>query len=107
MRAKERIGMKMGNEPLLSRSEMRTALAVVAAVSLVSMASGRSCIVNAGTETYAQSTGYSQAQSVTMAARTTDARATDYANETRRRTSSPSAGRNLSTMPPGSILSFR
>ena len=99
--------MKTKKTPLADRSELRTALVVVAAVSLASMASGRSCIVNAGTETYAQSTGYSQAQSVTMMARTTDARATDYANETRRRTSSPSAGRNLSTMPPGSILSFR
>ena len=99
--------MKMGNEPLLSRSELRTALAVVAAVALATTAFGRSCIVNAGTETYVQSTGYSQAQSATMSARTTGVRVTDYANETRRRTSSPSAGRNLSTMPPGGILSFR
>ena len=97
----------MGNESLLSRSELRMTLAVVAAASLASMASGRSCIVNAGTETYVQSTGCSQAQSVTMTARTTGVRATDYANETRRRTSSPSAGRNLSTMPPGGMLILR
>ena len=99
--------MKMGNESLFSRSELRTTLAVVATMSLATTAFGRSCIVNAGTETYVQSTDHSQAQSATMAARTTGVRATDYANETRRRTSSPSAGRNLSTMPPGGILSFR
>ncbi len=99
--------MKTKKVSLADRNELRTALVVVAAVSLVSMASGRSCIVDAGTETYVQSVDHSQAQTVTMNARTTCVRATDYANETRRRTSSPSAGRDLSTMPPGSILSFR
>ena len=57
MKAKENVGMKTKKAPLADRSELRTALVVVAAVSLVSMASGRSCIVNAGTETYAQSWG--------------------------------------------------
>ena len=103
MKAKEMVGMKMEKSPLASRM----ALAVAAAVSLASTVSGRSCIVNAGTEAYAQSKDHSQAQSVALAAYTAGALATDYANETRRQTSSSSAGRNLSTMPTGSMLLFR
>ena len=100
--------MKIPTTTVIGLVKLRIELSVAATiVALASTVSGRSCIVNAGTETYAQSTGYSQAQSATMTARTTGVRATDYANETRRRTSSPSAGRNLSTMPPGGILSFR
>ena len=99
--------MKTKKAPLADRSEFRTVLSVVASVSLASMASGRSCIVNAGTETYVRSADHSQAESLAMSARTTCVRATDYVNETRCRTSAPSAGRSLTTMPPGSILSFR
>lgn len=100
--------MKTAKTAVIGLVKSRIALSVAATiVALASTVSGRSCIVNAGTENYVQSADHSQAQSVAMSARTTCVRATDYANETRRRTSSPSAGRNLSTMPPGGILSFR
>ena len=69
---------------------------------------GRTCIVDAGTETYTQSAGRSAAQTVELGACTASApQATDYVQEMRRLTVGASIGRRLSTMPPGTVLMFR
>ena len=86
----------------------RLPLTGLCAVCGVAVAYGRSCIVNAGTETYAQSIDRSSAQTVEIGGRKSSSpRPTDYVQETRRFTSNASAGRSLSTMPPGSIFLFR
>ncbi len=99
--------MKTKKVPLDDRSELRMALAVVAAMPLAFMASGRSCIVNAGTETYVQSTGYSQARSLALSSHTTTVSVPAGTVETRRQTLDAAAGRSLSTLPPGNVLIIR
>ena len=99
--------MEMKNTPLSSRRESWKALSVVAVLLLASAAAGRSCIVNAGTETYVQSTGYSQARSLELSSHTTTASVPAGTVETRRKTLDASAGRSLSTLPPGNVLIIR
>ena len=91
----------------IMRVKLRHVLSVVAVSMLTATAFGRSCIVNAGTETYAQSSASSVSVSVTMSSSATSVRPANEAVETRNRTIDVSAGRRLSTMPPGCILSFR
>ena len=88
-------------------AKLRHVLSVAVATMSIAAAFGRSCIVNAGTETYAQSSVPSASVSMTMSSRVTSARPVSEAVETRSRTIDVSAGRRLSTMPPGGILSFR
>ncbi len=83
------------------------AIFLAAALGGVAAAWGRSCIVNAGTETYSQSVDYSSAQTAEIGVRTESVLATDYQSETRRLTTSASTGRRLSTMPPSTVLLFR
>lgn len=99
--------MEMKNTPLLSRSETKKALSVVVALLLASVATGRSCIVNSGTETYPRSTGHSQARSLALLSHTTTAGVATGAVETRRKTLGASVGRSLSTLPPGNVFIIR
>ena len=99
--------MELTKTASIRKVKLRHVLSVVAVSMLTATAFGRSCIVNAGTETYVQSSAPSVSVSITMSSRATSVQPVNGATETRRLTIDVSAGRNLSTMPPGGILSFR
>ena len=98
--------MKPIQKPSLSRNRLRAMLAAGTVGAFAVAAAGRSCIVDAGTESYAQASDHS-AQTALDVARTVRVRATAVSVETRRRSSDASAGRRLLTTPAGGVFLFR
>lgn len=99
--------MELTKTASIRRVKLRHVLFVVAVSTLTGAAFGRSCIVNAGTETYAQSSAPSVSVSMTLSSSATSVLPVSEAVETRSCTVDVSAGRSLSTMPPGCMLIFR
>lgn len=83
---------------------MLVAQSVVFAV--VPVAHARSCIVNAGTETYEVYSSVS-AENTIVASRTISAKVSADVTEARRNTAALSSAGSLSTMPLGSVLILR
>ena len=83
---------------------MLIAQSVVFAIPIA--ANARSCIVNAGTQTYEVYSSVST-ESTVAAARTTSAKVSADVTETRRNTTGLSSAGSLSTMPLGSVLILR
>ena len=81
-------------------------VSMAAFFAVMSVAHARSCIVNAGTQTYDVSSAVS-AGSTIAAARTTSEKVSVDVTEMRRRTTALSSAGGLSTMPLGSVLILR
>ena len=98
--------MKPTQMPSPLKNRLRALFAAGTVLAFSAAAPGRSCIVDAGTESYAQASDHS-AQTALDVARTVRVRTTAVSVETRRRSSDVSAGRRLLTTPPGGVLMFR
>ena len=85
---------------------IRIVITAVMVLVIVPVVYARSCIVNAGTQTYEVSSTVSSEKTV-VAARTVSAGLSAGVTETRRCTTALSSAGNLSTMPLGSVLILR
>ena len=99
--------MDLAKAALIWRVKLRYVLSVAAVAASAVTAHGRSCIVNAGTETYVRSSAQSGSVSTDMSSRAVSAWTVGEAVEPRSRTAGVSAGRGLLTTQPGSILCIR
>ena len=81
-------------------------VSMAAFFAVMSVAHARSCIVNAGTQTYEVSSAVS-AETTIVAYRTTTSKVFTSVTETRRNTTGLSSAGSLSTMPLGSVLILR
>jgi hypothetical protein len=97
----------MSGEDVASRRLMLAMLVALFAVfAAMPMAYARSCIVNAGTQTYEVSSAVS-AETTIVAARTTTSKVFANSIETRKNTRAFSSAGGLSTTPWGSVLILR
>ena len=81
-------------------------VSMAAFFAVMSVAHARSCIVNAGTQTYEVSSAVS-AETTIVAYRTTTSKVFTSVTETRRNTTGLSSAGSLSTTPLGSVLILR
>ena len=97
----------MSGENVASRRLMLAMLVALFAVfAAMPMAYARSCISNAGTQTYEVSSAVS-AETTIVAYRTTTSKVFTSVTETRRNTTGLSSAGSLSTTPLGSVLVLR
>lgn len=80
---------------------------VVAVFAAINMVQARSCIVDAGMQTYEVSTSVSMEEATVSSARIATVKVSSAVTETRRRTVALSSAGSLSTMPLGSVLILR
>ena len=86
---------------------MRKIVTVVAVFAAMNMVQARSCIVDAGMQTYEGSTSVSEDETSVVAARTATVKVSTSITEMRRRMVALSSAGSLSTMPLGSVLILR
>ena len=86
---------------------MRKIVTVVAVFAAMNMVQARSCIVDAGMQTYEVSTSVSEDETSVVAARTATVKVSTSITEMRRRMVALSSAGSLSTMPLGSVLILR
>lgn len=84
----------------------RIAITAVMALTVVPVVCARSCIVDAGTQTYEVSSAIGSKKAI-VATRATSAKLSADVTETRRCTTALSSAGSLSTIPLGSVLILR